>query len=238
MSNKNEVDEMPTEEITKSKKTDKADDWKKKKIGLPFLKGKVTVLAILIAIGVLVVLLSMFRFDPLHQLRDWIFTESGLQQVTVDVLDEQIIELFNVVSLEIESRNMALNEIIPGGFINPGIITIIWEYDSVVRFGVRDADRIRIRRIGDVVFIDESTVNVEVLNASISNFTRTNSFRSNPFVRYTAQVTDQIFDAQREQEVIALERLGNERNLEMARRNFASNVEAMFHGLNLTVIWE
>jgi hypothetical protein len=186
----------------------------------------------------LIFIIASLDFNPFRRVRSVFFTQPELQSVTVDVLEDQIIKIFQIATLEINSRNMTFVDIIPGGFVNPGTLTLIWEYDSTVRFGVRDADRIRMRRVGDIVFVDTSTINIDILEASVKNFYQVREVKSNPIVRRTSALANQIFEAQKEQEAAAAQRLRTDQNLEMARNNFFLQFEAICGGLDLKVVWE
>jgi len=199
---------------------------------------KIKLLLALALIILIVFLISSFEFNLFGGVRDLFYTEPELQSVIVDVLEDRIHEVFNIEAMVIESSNLAYSTIVPGGFLNPGTITILWTYESRVSFGVRDANEIRIRRVDDVVFINASTINVEVLSASVSNFEQVQALRSNPLVSFTQAVVDQIFEAQQEQEVAAAQRLNTDRNLENARQHYMSTVENMLNMLDLTIVWE
>jgi len=195
-------------------------------------------LVVIIGILFLIISVSSIGFSAFNLARRVFFTEPEIQGVTVDVLDDTIIDIFQLATLEIESRNSSVLTLIPGGLINPGTVTVILEYDSTVMFGVRDAQAIQMRRIGDIVFVESSSIIIEILSSSVRNFQRTHTFNSNPFVRLTPAVIDQIFEAQSAYESTAAQRLNNERNIESARRNFVSKFEAIHRGIGLTVIWE
>ncbi|MCL2498795.1 MAG: hypothetical protein FWE90_00485 [Defluviitaleaceae bacterium] len=195
-------------------------------------------LVFFIGISVLIIFVFSVGYNIFGFVRNILFTEPGIQAVSIDVLDEIFKDVFNTITLEIETSNLSVLTIVPGGFVNPGTITFILQYDSTVLFGVRDADRIRMRRIGDILFVEASSINIDVLSASVRNFRRTNEFKSNPMVRRTQAIVDEIFAAQKGYEETAAQRLNNERNRETARRNFMAAFEAVSNGVGLTVIWE
>ena len=195
---------------------------------------------IIVAVAVILVfaILEFTNINPFRMIRNLLFTEASLQSVTVTSHEDTILDIFQIATLEIESRNASILEFVPGGFLNPGTLTVILEYDSTVKFGVRDPEQIRMRRVGDVIFVDASTINIEILGASVRNFERKGTFKSNPLLSMTQPVMDQIFQAQAEHESVAAQRLYNERNIESARKNFISTFEALATGLGLSVIWE
>ncbi|MCL2852496.1 MAG: hypothetical protein FWE20_05625 [Defluviitaleaceae bacterium] len=92
------------------------------------------------------------------------------------------------------------------------------------------------RRADDVVFVDTSSIEIEILETSVSNFERVGMFRSNPLVPFTATVMDQIFEEQRRNEEVSAERFDNERNIKTVKNSFMSNFEAFCRGMGLQVI--
>lgn len=205
-----------------------------KKFGKPARITMVTILVIFFLVG----LLEVVDRSPIRWIRNVINADSRLDSVKVDVIEDRITEVFKLSTLEIQSSNMALIDIVPGGFINPGTLTFILEYDSIVRFGIREPQRIHMRKVGNVIFVEQSSVQIEILDSSVKNFIRTKTFKSNPIVRFTPAVIDQMFQAQKEFESVAAERLDNDQNRESAKRSFYSIFEAICGSLDLVVIWE
>jgi len=195
---------------------------------------------IIVAVGVILIfgILEFTNINPFRMIRNLLFTEASLVSVTVTSLEDTVLEIFQVSTLQIDSRNMTYLEVVPGGFLNPGTITVILEYDSTVKFGVRDPQQIRMRRVGDVIFVDSSTIDIGITDAYVRNFERKGTFKSNPLLSWTPAVIDQVFQAQMEHERIAEQRLHNERNIESARGNFIRTFEVLSDGLGLTVVWE
>jgi hypothetical protein len=195
---------------------------------------------IIVVVGLILVLgiLEFSNINPFRLIRNMLFTEASLPSVTVTSLEDTILDIFQIATLEIESRNATFLEIVPGGFLNRGTLTVLLEYDSIVKFGVRDPQQIRMRRVGDVIFVDSSTINIEILDAYVRNFERKNTFKSNPLLSITNEVIDQILQAEETHENVVKQRLYNERNIESARRNFITTFEALAKGLGLSVIWE
>ena len=152
--------------------------------------------------------------------------------------NKRIAEAFQMVSLTIESRNKDVIEVVPGGFVNPGTISVIVEFDSIVRFGVANPNSIAMRRVNDVLFVDASSIQIEVMESIVKNYEQIDRFRSNPLVSFTAAVLDQIFEAQVAHEQRMIQRLGTEQNIETARRSFMNSFEAFCLGMGLSVVWE
>ena len=194
----------------------------------------------LVAVVIIVLfgILESVNLNPFHRIRGIFYSEPVLQNISVTVLEDIVTEVFQIATLEIDSRNTSVLEIVPGGFLNPGTITLLLEYDSRVKLGVRNPQQIHMRRVGDVIFVDSSTIQIEVLETQVRNFSRAGLFRSNPLLSLTPAVLDQVFEAQTRYEATAAQRLSTERNIETAKRNFITTFEAVCGGLGLTVIWE
>jgi hypothetical protein len=173
-----------------------------------------------------------------QQALEGIMAREAAQLEEMDMLSVMITEMFQIVSLEIFTRNMAREQIIPGGFINPGTITLIWEFDSIVRFGVANPEGIIMRRDGDILYVKSPSIQIEVLESIVRNFDLVERIRSNPLVSFTQGVVNQIFEAQRVLEETMAEKIGNEQNMESAKRNFMSSFEAFCLGMGLSVVWE
>ena len=166
-----------------------------------------------------------------------LFGLGELSKVTVDVKEETGIPIFEIASLDIFANNMSLVEIKPGGFLNPGDVVMVVEYDSFVKLGIRDPASIRMSRNDNVLYIDTASIIVEALEARVTNYRLVRYFRSNPFLVMTPEVTDAMFEAQREHEAIAAEKAVREQNMTFAKSNFMSNYEHLCNAMGLTVVW-
>jgi len=164
--------------------------------------------------------------------------EAAQQPGDIAMLSSMISEMFQIATLEIESRNQTMEVIEPRGFANPGTITLIFEFDSRIRLGVADPMSIEMRSEGYTVYINTSSIQIEVLESSASSFELIAHFRSNPLVSFTAAVTEQMFDAQNALEEEMTRRLVNETTIESARRSFKNSLEGFMRGMGLIVIWE
>ena len=159
-------------------------------------------------------------------------------QEELTTLSEMITEMFQVVSLEVYTRNQRLLEVVPRGILNPGTITVVLEFDSVVQFGVANPETIKMRRNDHILYVDASSIQIEVLDSIIRNMEQVNSFYSNPLIRYTQTVIAQILDEQKALEEVMKEQMGTELNLGVARRSFMNSFEAFCLGMGLSVVWE
>lgn len=157
---------------------------------------------------------------------------------TVEMLSGMISEMFQIATLEIESRNMAMREVIPGGFANPGTITLILEFDSTVSLGVANPQNINMRITDNTIYVQESSIQIDILNSVVRNFEQIEAIRSNPLVTFTPAVNNQIFQAQRELEAEMAERFVTERTIDSARRSFMNSLQGFMQGLGFEVRWE
>lgn len=160
------------------------------------------------------------------------------QEDNIEMLSVMISEMFEIATLEIESRNMTRTEVVPGGFANPGTITLILEFDSRVVLGVANPQYIEMRVDDNIVYIRESSVQIEVLESIVRNFEQVERIRSNPLVSFTQAVTNQIFEAQNALEAEMAENLVTERTIESARRSFMNSLTGFIQGLGFSVVWE
>ncbi|MCL2203235.1 MAG: hypothetical protein FWB88_04790 [Defluviitaleaceae bacterium] len=164
-------------------------------------------------------------------------TETETADITLEALQGSVAEMFQVTSLVIESRNQTMTTVVPGGFANPGEITLIMEFDSTVEFGVANPQRIVMHVVDGVVHITRSSIHIEVLHSSVRNFEQIKAIRSNPLVSFTAAVNQQIFDAQAAMEEEMARRFVNEMTIDSARRSFMNSLEAFIRGMGLAVHW-
>jgi len=156
----------------------------------------------------------------------------------LETLSQMLTEMFQITSLEVETRNRDVITVVPGGFLNPGTISIVVEFDSVVRLGVENPETIEIlRRVGDTVYIREASVQIDILESVVRNYRETERFRSNLMVWDTAEVTAQIFEAQQEHSE-RMERELGEQLKDVARRSFMNSFEALMMPMGISVVWE
>jgi hypothetical protein len=90
-------------------------------------------LVVLFGIPILIIAVFSIGYNAFSFVRNALFTQPGIQSVTVDVLDDIFKDVFQIATLEIESRNASVLEIIPGGFINPGVITFLFPSEILVK---------------------------------------------------------------------------------------------------------
>jgi hypothetical protein len=122
--------------------------------------------------------------------------------------------------------------------LNIGTVFVFVEYDSYVKLGIKNPELIRIERVDNIVYVDESTIVIELLDVRLNNYHYIRTFTSNPFV--LRDVTpDLIFQAQNEHEKELMERLieRGQVNFESAKRNFKENYKNLCKAMDLEVVW-
>ena len=102
------------------------------------------------------------------------------EEAAIEILSAGVTDMFRVATLEIHTRNMTTLEFTPRGFLNPGTITAILEFDSTVQFGVANPEAISMRRDIDTLFVRRDSIQISVMNSTVSNFDKIQYFTSNP----------------------------------------------------------
>jgi hypothetical protein len=203
-----------------------------------FFKAVLVVVVILVLITIAQ---NVLNFNIINKLSD-LLGGTKLSTVHVNVGQEIVTPIFEIVSLEIFYPNvMSVIEVdrMEWWRLNIGTVFIFVEYDSYVKLGIRNPELIQIKRVGDTVYIDESTIVVEILDVKLNNYNYINTFTSNPLVINRVS-PDMIFQAQNEHEKELMERI-NERgqsNFESAKRNFMENYKNMCKAMGLEVVWQ
>jgi len=198
------------------------------------------ILMIIVVVVLINVAQSVMGFDLIETLKD-LFGGTILRSVRTTVGQEFVTPKFEIVSLEIfYPQNLAVIEAdkLEWWRLNIGTVFIFIEYDSYIRLGVRNPDLIRTERIGDTVYVDESTINIELLDAKLNNYQHIRTFKSNPLVisndeaKYVLQAINEM-----ERELITKIVENGQTNFEFAKRNFKENYEKLCGAIGLSVVW-
>ena len=202
-----------------------------------FFKVILMVVIVLVLVGVDQTVLG---FNIVNFLQD-LFGGTELKSVRVNVGQEFVTPKFEIVSLEIfYPQNLSVIEADKFEWwrLNIGTVFIFVEYDTFVRLGVRNPDLIQVERIGDTVYVDESTIVIELLNVKLNNFHHIRTFTSNPLVINNAS-EEFIFRALNELERELIEKIvGNGRNnFDSAKKNFMDNYKNLCGAMGLEVVW-
>lgn len=159
------------------------------------------------------------------------------------ISEPEIIPVFEITSLRINHLNnigWRELEVFDPMRLNIGIVTVIVKYDSYATLGIKDTESIRLEGVGNQVFIDKSTIVVEVLDAYVTNYRHVISYPSNPILQEHRYVTPEfIFEIQKDH-VVELKELiieSNVANFTLAKENFMLQYELLCVRMGLEVIW-
>jgi hypothetical protein len=202
-----------------------------------FFKAVGITIAIILLLGIAQ---GIFEFSVIDILSG-LLGGAKLSTVHVNVGQEIVTPIFEIASLEIfYPNNMSVIEVDKKEWwrLNIGTVFIFVEYDSFVKLGIRNPELIGIQRNGNTVYVDTSTLVIEILDVRLNNYNHIRTFTSNPLV--IKHVTpDLIFQAQYEHEE-ELKRRMIERgqvNFETARKNFMENYKNLCKAMGLEVVW-
>jgi hypothetical protein len=153
------------------------------------------------------------------------------------VSETEKIPVFEVAAYRINSKSIGkLTEDKQMMGLTIGTATLMYTYDAWVTLGVRDPEAISIRRVGDELFIDASTINVQALDSKTENYQMIGFDTSNVFVSRSVQI-ETLFGTQKDDkgraEALAI---ANE-NISAAKANFMDNYEKLCSALGLNVTW-
>jgi hypothetical protein len=196
---------------------------------------KITLVVVTVVI-LLAIALSIFDFN-LGKL----INSVTLKRVTTNTGEEIRIPVFQIVSLEIfYPSNIGLIETdvkkILG--LELGTVVLLLEYDSYTKFGVRNPEIIKIERIDDTLYVDESTIIIELLDVKINNYKYIRTFTTGFLVR--PNLDDAVFiqalntiNEELEEKMIR----SGQANFNFAKNNFKENYKNMCKAMNLEVVW-
>jgi hypothetical protein len=198
---------------------------------------------VIIVIIALMAIQNLGGFNLIDFMSNLLGIGSRLGGGTTEVGQEISIPVFEITSLRINYlNNVSFREIEVKDPIrlNIGTITILVEFDSYATLGMRNAESIRLQGVGKKVFIDKSSIAIEVLDAYVTNYRHINSFASNALLqtkRYTTP--ERIFEIQADHEVELKEKIiiNSQTNFDLARENYMLNYELLCVPMGLEVIW-
>jgi hypothetical protein len=164
-----------------------------------------------------------------------------LESVRVNMGQEITTPVFEIVSLDIfYPKNLSIIEASKFELwkLNIGTVFVLVEYDSLVKMGVRDPHSIRMERVGNTIYVDESTIVIELLEAKLNNFHHIKTFTSNIFV-INNDAEKYLFDALNlmENELVEKMKENGQANFEFAKRNFKENYQHLCKAMGLNVVW-
>jgi hypothetical protein len=203
-----------------------------------------TILKIVLIIIVIFVLLNLaqqlFNFR-IGDLLSNLLGGSWLESVRTNLSQQVTIPVFEIVSLEIfYPKNLSIIEVSKSEWwkLNIGTVFVLMEYDSFVKLGVRDPHSIKIERFGDTLYVDESTIVIELLDVKLSNYHYVRTFTSNPLVMNN-DAEKHILNALNliERELVEKMNENGQANFVYAKRNFKENYQLLCKAMGLEVVW-
>ncbi|MCL2808985.1 MAG: hypothetical protein FWD24_02830 [Treponema sp.] len=203
-----------------------------------FFKIAIIVIVVLIILILVQVLFSFRITDTFSKF----FGGTELSSVHVNVGHEYIIPAFEIVSLEIfYPKNLSVIEVSAKEWwrLNIGTVFIFINYDSYVRLGVKNPELIKMERIDNTVYVDESTIVISVLDQKVNNFEHIKTFTSNIFVQ-TRDLEGPTLQAINELEKELSQRMNESNqivNFDYAKRNFMDNYKNLCKAMGLEVVW-
>jgi len=198
------------------------------------------ILMVIIVLVLVSIAQKILDFNLINSIKN-LLGGTELKSVRTTVGQEFIIPKFEIVSLEIfYPHNLSVIEASKSQWwrLNVGTVFVFVEYDTYLRLGVRNPDLIRMERVGDIVYVDESSIVIEVLDAKLNNYKHIRTFTSNPLVINNAS-EEFIFQAINELERELLEKIveNGQANFEFAKKNFMENYKNLCGAMDLEVVW-
>jgi len=202
-----------------------------------FFKVILVVVIVLVLLGVVQTVLKVNFVDYIVKF----LGETKLVNVRTNVGQDIVTPKFEIVSLEIfYPKNLSVIEADKFEWwrLNIGTVFIFVEYDTYLRLGVRNPNLIKLQRIDNTVYVDESTIVIELLDARLNNYHHIRTFTSNPLVLNRNAETF-IFQALNviERELIEKITQNGQSNFEYAKRNFMENYRNLCGAMGLEVVW-
>jgi len=202
-----------------------------------FFKIVLMVVVVLVLLGAAQ---TIFKFR-VGELLGNLLGGTKLESVRVNVGQETVTPVFEVVSLEISyPKNLTIIEASKNEWwrLNIGTVFVLVEYDTYIKLGVRNPHSIKMERIDNTIYVDESTIVIELLDTKINNYHHIRTFYSNAFM-INNDAEKFIFDSLNlmESELINKLKENGQANFENAKRNFMENYRLLCKSMGLEVIW-
>jgi len=153
------------------------------------------------------------------------------------VAETEKIPAFEVATYKIKSKSigtLAEDKQMLG--MTYGTATLLYTYDAWVTLGVKEPDTIKIRREGDTVYVDASTIVVGLLDSKTENYQRIGFDTSNPLVSKSVTI-DHLFGSQADDRAKAEALAIAKENMDAAKTNFMDNYTKLCAAIGLKVVW-
>ncbi|MCL2211315.1 MAG: hypothetical protein FWB95_05280 [Treponema sp.] len=201
------------------------------------------IIAVILSVFVLILIAqSVFKFSITDGLKKR-FNRSDLTNVRVSVGEQTIKTINEIAAMEIfHPKNLSVIEIDKKEYwrLNIGTVFVFVEYDSYVKLGVKDPDSIQfeVSKDGKTVYVNDSSIVIDVLDYKVSNFNHIKTFTSNIFVQ-NRDAEKHVFQAINELEAELKYRMieNGQANFEFAKKNFKENWKSTFNRLGLNVVY-
>jgi hypothetical protein len=198
---------------------------------------------VIIVITALMVMQNFGGFNLIDFMNNLLGIGSNLGDGTTQVGQEISIPVFEMTSLRINYlNNVSWREIKVTDplRLNVGTITLLIEFDSFATLGMKNPESIRLQGVEKQVFVDKSSIIIEVLDAYVSHYRHIHSFGSNPLLQIGRYITpERIFEIQARHEIELKEKIimNSQTNFDLAKENFMLNYELLCVSMGLEVVW-
>jgi len=202
-----------------------------------FIKIALIVIIIFVLLGIVQMI---FKFN-IGDMFSGLLGGTKLESVRVNIGQEVAAPVFEIASLEIfYPKVLTMIEASKNEWwkLNIGTVFVIIEYDSFIKLGVHDPHLIKMEREGDTVYVDESTIIIELLDTKLSNFHHVRTFTSNPLVMNNNS-EQYILDSlnMMESELTKKMNESGQANFEYAKKNFMDNYKNLCKSMGLEVVY-
>jgi hypothetical protein len=169
------------------------------------------------------------------------FGGTKLENVRVNIGQEVAAPVFEIASLEIfYPKVLTMIEASKNEWwiLNIGTVFVIIEYDTFIKLGVHDPHSIKIERIDNTVYVDESSIIIELLDTKLNNFHHVRTFTSNPLVMNNNS-EQYILDSLNLMEIELTKKMkeSGQANFEYAKKNFMDNYRNLCKSMGLEVVY-
>jgi hypothetical protein len=197
------------------------------------------ILMVVTVIVLIAIAQAVFDFDMMAILKKHL-GGTELKETHTTISKEVATPKFEIVSLEIfYPQALTVIEAHKKEWwrLNIGDVFILVEYDAYFKLGMRNPDLIRMERVGDTVYVDESTILIELLDAKLNNFRHVKTFKDLLAINNDAETF--IFQALNEIEKELTNNIieNGQANFEAAKKNFMENYKNLCKGMGLEVVW-
>jgi hypothetical protein len=198
---------------------------------------------VIIIIIALMLMQNLGGFKLIDFISNLLGLGSKLGDGTTQVGEEIAIPVFEITSLRIiYLNNVSWREIEVKDPIrlNIGTITIFVEFDSFATLGMKHPESVRLQGVGKQVFVDKSSIIIEVIDAWVTHYRHIATSASNILLqshRYTTP--ERIFEIQAGHEIELKEKIimNSQANFDLAKENFMLNYELLCVSMGLKVVW-